>query len=155
MFAIFMIAMLFRWQVQQRSLRGLPTTMYPNCSVHSLQNSIGYWLHSQLLCSSCVAAINKLLPDFLFRKMMHHYYSMWYLTIVLNLKIVLNDYLNCIHCHDGLRLLLNKIVDCMTIQIKISTKIYRKCDNKFMKSKHRDISWQTCIPFLLVVIFMN
>jgi len=47
------------------------------------------------------------------------------------------EYHDSIHYCDSLRLLVNKIVDCLTIQIVISYKIYRKCDRSFMKSEYK------------------
>ena len=49
-FAIFIIAMLFFWQVQQRSLHGFPMTMCNSCCSQSLQKTL---YHTACITSDC------------------------------------------------------------------------------------------------------
>ena len=66
MFAIFIIAMLFCWQVQQRSLCGFPMTMCGRCFTHavSTEGSVGYWLHN-ISGSSGLTTGSVAVPNFL------------------------------------------------------------------------------------------
>jgi len=68
----------------------------------------------------------------------------------------LSNYCDSIHYHDSLQLFMNKIVDCLTIQIVISYKIYRKCNKTFMKSECEvNDTWKLHVPLSSIMIFMN